>query len=103
MNKPTIGSIVTFNRDNKTYSGKVKHILPCIENGRKHAVIELLGSLPGCMHTVPLDELTTHDTRILRVYRPKIDLVVISVVTQADCFEVAYLQAPTNTDRVFPL
>lgn len=53
-----IGSHVEFDdEDGNTLSGTVFHFLPCLTNGRKHAVVEIDSHLPGITHTVPLDSL----------------------------------------------
>jgi len=53
-----IGTHVEFDdEDGNTLHGTVFHLLPCLTNGRKHAVIELDSKLPGITHTVALDNL----------------------------------------------
>lgn len=64
MNTPTIGSHMHFEHEGKTLCGTIKHILPCLENGRKHAVIELDGSLRGCMYKANADRLKHNRNRI---------------------------------------
>lgn len=60
MNKSTnfkVGDPVFFDTPEGEKAGLIVDLLPCITNGRKHASVELLGTLRGCFHMVPLDEL----------------------------------------------
>lgn len=53
-----LGTHVEFDdEDGNTLHGTVFHFLPCLTNGRKHAVVELDSKLPGITHTVPVDSL----------------------------------------------
>lgn len=54
----TAGSRVTFDSGRGTQRGSVLDLLPCLSNGRLHAVVEIEHALPGIVETVPVDELT---------------------------------------------
>jgi hypothetical protein len=51
------GSSVHFDIGRGTQSGTVIDLLPCITNGRQHAIVELDQRLPGILQTVPVDRL----------------------------------------------
>ncbi|MFZ6767485.1 hypothetical protein ACO0LM_10400 [Undibacterium sp. Di26W] len=54
---PAIGSRVVFDSDYGPQSGQVIDFLPCLLNGREHAVIEIDHPLPGIVYRVPADTL----------------------------------------------
>lgn len=65
-----LGTHIEFDdEDGNTLSGTVFHFLPCLTNGRKHAVVEIDSPLPGITHTVPLDSLrpTAHSQNFVFV------------------------------------
>jgi hypothetical protein len=55
--KITKGASVYFDIGRGTQSGTVIDLLPCITNGRQHAIVELDHQLPGILQTVPVDQL----------------------------------------------
>lgn len=75
----SIGSHVQFTDDDgNTLRGTVFHLLPCLTNGRKHAVIEIDSELLGITHTVPVDQLTEVRSVDLSLYNQ--DLYAPSVL-----------------------
>lgn len=62
----SLGTHVEFDDEGgNTLHGTVFHFLPCLTNGRKHAVVELDTKLPGITHTVPVDSLRRFNPRLI--------------------------------------
>ena len=54
-----VGSKVSFVTDYGHQTGRVIDFIPCLVNGREHARVEIDHALPGVVHHVPADTLTT--------------------------------------------
>lgn len=76
---------VMFETGRGTLRGHVIDLLPCIGNGRKHALVEIDHALPGIVESVPVDELTA---------LPSINFIFSSGSVDA-------LPSLNNTDRRF--